>query len=329
MNKMTGLVVIALVAMGIGVAVYAFEPFESEPEVTPPISNLRGGFHDTPEECVLNTTLPSVPDKLMVYKVVEPNVTREEATSLAEQFGVNGSLRERPRGFVARDGPCVLSIADVIVYINESKTPEWVVESEKDRPEGVPSDEEAIEIATKFLNEKGLMPEDAVLRGAVPQTLLLYIPPNRSDSGEKEIISLWKGAEVWFGREINGYPVTGSKMSVEVDGYGKVIDLFMAWSECEPYKEYPIITPEEAFEEFKREGIDVCLRNVSTATINSVYLAYYSECAPEKQTYLQPVYVFEGEAEGCRGDHDETKHFKKYVVAVPEMGGIEFPRLRC
>ena len=80
------------------------------------------------------------------------------------------------------------------------------------------------------------------------------------------------------------------------------------------------------------DGVDVCLSNMSKATINSAYLAYYSKCAPEKQTYLQPVYVFEGEAIGeskWGSGEIEAKHFKQYVVAIPELEVIEFPRLKC
>lgn len=322
MNKIVGLVVIALVATSIGVAVYA-SVYSSTPEQelnSLSIRNEMGGFHNTPEEYVLNTALPSVPDKLMVYKVVT-NVSEVEAASLAERLGLNGSIKETSDGeaFALRDGSqhhlLILKISGKVSYTNTSKTPEWVVESERDRPEGVPSDEEAVEIATKFLNDKGLMPEDAVLRKVVPRTPLIFIPDY---NGKKEMVTLWKGVEVWFGREISGFPVTGcgAKMSVEIDGYGNVKDIYKLWRECEPYKEYSIITPEEAFEEFKRKGVDVRLRNVSTATINKVYLAYYSKCAGEEQTYLKPVYVFEGKAKGERGGYNETMHFVQHIAAL-------------
>ncbi len=109
-----------------------------------------------------------------------------------------------------------------------------------------------------------------------------------------------------------------------VGGYGDVIELWKKWRECEPYKEYSIITPEEAFEELKREGVNVGMRNVSTATINSAWLAYYSKCALDEQTYLKPVYVFEGEAEGKSivEYRNETAHFKQFIVAAPELGGL-------
>ena len=67
-----GLVAIALVAVSIGVAAYAFaNTSTSEPEggSSYSIGGVKGmgeGYHNMPEEYVLNTTLPSVPAKLMV-----------------------------------------------------------------------------------------------------------------------------------------------------------------------------------------------------------------------------------------------------------------------
>ncbi len=316
-----GLVAIALVAIAVsaGVATYVLESSTSEPEGTlPSISNIKGASHNTPEEFVLNTSLPSVPDKLMVYKVVERNVTREEIAALAERLGMNGSIRETYRRFFVKDGPYhlgVLKVSGRISYIDESR----VTPTEKDQ-ENLPSDEEAIEIAKEFLNEKGLMPENAKFSGISYRPVLMH-------TKEGEITKTFKHITVRFGREINGLPVVfgGSRIAVQVGGYGDVVQLFLVWREYEPYREYPIITSEEAFEAFKRENLNICMRNVSTATINKMYLAYYSEVPGDKQTHFQPVYAFEGVAER----DNETEEFWQYVVAAPEFGGIEFPKLKC
>ena len=60
-------------------------------------------------------------------------------------------------------------------------------------------------------------------------------------------------------------------------------------------------------------------------TINNVYLGYYAKPASEEQTYLQPVYVFEGVTKcDCA-----TFEFVQYIPAVPQLGGIEDSKVKC
>lgn len=126
MRKIASLVVIALVAVAIsiGITVYAsvYSP-TPEPEVNSLSSRPGiGGYQNTPEEYVLNTTLPSVPDKLMVHRT-KPNVTRADVTSLAERLGMNGSIKEVYDGFIVKDGSFFLEVSNysgAMMYIDKS-----------------------------------------------------------------------------------------------------------------------------------------------------------------------------------------------------------------
>lgn len=61
------------------------------------------------------------------------------------------------------------------------------------------------------------------------------------------------------------------------------------------------------------------IKNVNEAVIDKIYLGYYAKSATEKQSYLQPVYVFEGYAKG----ESRTEKFKQYIPAIPEPGGLQ------
>lgn len=56
---------------------------------------------------------------------------------------------------------------------------------------------------------------------------------------------------------------------------------------------YPTISGQEAFEELQRGNGYIALSNTDTAVIRKVYLAYYM--APQRQEFLQLVWVFEGD----------------------------------
>jgi hypothetical protein len=53
--------------------------------------------------------------------------------------------------------------------------------------------------------------------------------------------------------------------------------------------------------------------------IDNVYLAWFPKGCPEKEDYLEPVYVFEGVCYGTRGNTDSALPFKEYVPALREV----------
>jgi len=309
-----GLVIILLVAAG---AVYTIAYQPTSEIASPPIDNMKG-FHSTPLY-VLNTTLPSAPDKLMVYISKRPEVEREEVALLAKRLGLTGNVSEVSDEFILTDGQYHFEVnkkSGRVAYTDASR---WMIGNDKDKPSNLPSDDEAIDIARKFLIDKGLMPDDAVLcRVSHPRIVAINKTGDVIGVGFEDV-------KVSFTREVNGLPVVGagSKIDVEVGGGGDVISVYKVWREYVPYKEFSIITPEEAFEKLKKVGIFTGIKDVETASIDKVYLGYYTKSASEEQTYLQPVYVFVGEAKG----DNETRKFVQYIPAAPELG-MELPGVK-
>ena len=77
-----------------------------------------------------------------------------------------------------------------------------------------------------------------------------------------------------------------------------------------------IITPSLAFDELKKQGIpDISTKDVVTAKVTKMYLAYYEASALEEQGQFLPVYVFEGSVDG----KGESGEFTEYVPAVPGL----------
>ncbi|HJH27718.1 MAG TPA: hypothetical protein C5S37_13375 [Methanophagales archaeon] len=311
-----GLVITLLVAAG---AVYTIAYQPTSEIVSPSIDNMKG-FHSTPLY-VLNTTLPSGPDKLMVYKSTRPDmsVEREEVASLAKRLGLTGNVSEVSGEFILTEGQYHLEVnkkSGRVAYTDASR---WMIGNDKDKPSNLPSDDEALIIARKILIDKGLMPDDAVLCGVDhPSVVAINKTGDMIGVGFEEV-------KVSFAREVNGLPVVGagSKIDVEVGGGGDVISVYKVWREYVPYKEFSIITPDEAFEKLKKVGIFTGIKDVETASIDKVYLGYYTKSASEEQTDLQPVYVFEGEAKG----DNETRKFVQYIPAAPELG-MELPGVK-
>ncbi|AEA47773.1 hypothetical protein [Archaeoglobus veneficus] len=303
-----GLIILSLITVGVAYTMTK----QSDTEIQPLSINNVKGFRTT--SFVLNTTLPKVSKKLMVYECAEPNVTPEYVSLLAKRFGMNGQPEKVFDEFLLTDGNYHLEVNTKSGRIAYTDVSRWMVGNNVDKPSNLPSDKEAIKIARNYLSEKGLMPTDAILRDVThPRVVAMDREGNVIGVGFEDV-------KVSFTRKINGLPVVGagSKLDVEVGGNGDVINVYKVWRNYRPYKEYSIITPEQALEKLKEIGIFTGIKSVDKAVINKVYLGYYTKSASEKQTYLQPVYVFEGCAEG----ENRTEEFKQYIPAIPELGGI-------
>ncbi|RLI78082.1 hypothetical protein DRP05_08260 [Archaeoglobales archaeon] len=272
------------------------------------------GFHST-SYFVLNTKMPKVPKKMMVYKCIDPDVKLEDVLLIAKRFGMKGQPKKVFDEFILTDGKYHLEIntkSGRIVYTDVSR---WMVGNDVDKPSNLPSEKEAIDIARSYLANRGLMPEDAILRNVTHPKVVAM-------DKEGRIISIgFEDIKVSFMRKINGFPVVGagSKLDVEIGGNGDVISVYKVWRGYKPYKEFSIITPEQALDELKKIGVFTGIKGTDEAMIDEIYLGYYAKSASENQVFLQPVYVFEGYV---KGKH-RTEKFKQYVPAISEIGGIQ------
>ena len=207
-----GLIIFSLITVGI-----AYTTKQSNTEIQSLSFNNVKGFRTT--SFVLNTTLPEVPKRLMVYECAEPNVTLEYVSQLAKQFGMNGQPKKEVFGeFVLTDGKYHLEVntkSGRLAYTDASR---WMVGNNIDKPSNLPSDKEAVKLARNYLSEKGLMPVDAVLRDVThPRVVAMDKEGNIIGVGFEDV-------KVSFTRKINGFPAVGagSKLDVEIGGNGEI-----------------------------------------------------------------------------------------------------------
>jgi len=220
---------------------------------------------------------PKVPDKMLVYKIVRPeNITEAYVRELAEKYfdmpkdaklsRSGGSLNlywlkthTHLFEFFPRTG-----FFNILKY---KKAREKLSEDRKDYP----SDEECKKIATEYLKERGLLPEDAYLGGV-------------SDINIESVGAV----SVWFGRMIGQYKSGGhgSGILIEIGVAGEITKVSKRWVEYEPYKMAPIKTPQEAFEQLKHGR---ALLMTSSGKVKAMALWYHM---PADGEYVQPVYSF-------------------------------------
>lgn len=225
-------------------------------------------------------SFPEVPKRMLVYKVLRPkNVTEADVRELAEKYFDMPKDAKLTRSS-PRPGGSALYWLDTQVHLFEfdpdtgffnilkyRKAREKLSEDRKDYP----SDEECKKIATEYLKERDLLPEDAYLGGV---------------SGVN--IGSVGAMSVWFCRKIGQYDIWGhgSDILVEIGVAGEITKVSKRWVEYEPYKLAPIKSPKEAVKQFKY-GRALLMTSIAKAT--KMKLAYHTHPNDE---YIQPVYSF-------------------------------------
>ncbi|MFA5332057.1 MAG: hypothetical protein WC342_06730 [Methanoregula sp.] len=278
--------------------------------------NLLGsskGYSNTNVSFELQTSYPDVPEQVTIYNAESPKVSKESFVTLGKNVGISGSLKEAQNELVLSDSTHILEIHEKsgrMAYIDNVR---WNQITGKDTPAAIPSDSEAKKIASEYLSKLDLMPKDAVFSQVEHQQILAV------DSTGKTTNVPYEAIKVSYKRSIEGFPVVGagSKLSVEVGGGGDVLQMYKLWRNYSPDEKMLIITPTQAFDEFKAQGISGISANGSTTVkITKMYLAYYEASAMEEQNQFLPVYVFEGKLD----NQGETSEFTEYVPAISDLG---------
>jgi len=251
--------------------------------------------------------MPSVPEKLMVYKTMNIDNPREAIREYAKKFGFTGEINE---------GDTRISIAsdDVTSWVSLSKisgSAEFhnetlaTIDRPLDLPENLPSDEEAIRIATSFLKEKDRYPPGINFSGINYEMKNGFISKGKPVSRRESVI-------VWFDRTLNGLNVEGTIITVTIVGQpGEVSEYYGRWRNYKPYKELPLKTPEQALEELRKTGVSAGLHSPGNVSIDQVYLAYHTKTGLEHEDYLEPVYMFKG--------HADSGYVEERVPALKEV----------
>jgi len=242
----------------------------------------------------LDTAMTKVPDQVIVYKTMPTVITKADAIELAKKFGVT-NINE------PKEGDAVISVSsmdmryNIMLYKNGGSR--YSDYHRIDNPNGIdigenlPSDEEALKIATAFLKERDLLPNEAFFSSSKHRTAT-----TRYSNGT-QIVS-WEDILLGYSRELNGMNVEGTQFMVEVGAYGDIISYFVNWKEYQPVGEYPIKSGESAFAELKQKGISVDggPEKPDIISINQAYLAYHTKALAYPEYFLEPVWVFKGTA---------------------------------
>ena len=217
---------------------------------------------------------PKMPDKMIVYRIIRPqNITEAYVRELAQKYfdmptdaafrrsGNYFNLDTNAYNFMFQAHNGFFSI------FKHRKARKKLSEDRKDYP----SNEECKRIATEYLKERGLLPEDAYLYGVF-------------DVNIESVGAM----QVSFGRKIGQYDIwgNGSDILVEIGVAGEITKVSKRWVEYEPYKLAPIKSPKEAFEHLKHGNAFLA---TSSGKVKKIALAYHT---PPEGDYIQPVYSF-------------------------------------
>lgn len=236
----------------------------------------------------INIEIPvhQVPDKLMVYS--KQQMSDEEIMRLASDLGISGEPVKDSGWISIRDGSCVFSSQPggrVISFINETPMPSYQLEFIDSH---LPSDDEARKIADAFLSLHNIQAEGKRFTG-VNHDIGYYSTKDEKVKNDERL-------NVVYRHFIDGYEIFNDDLGVEVSFIGTVKMLFWKWTRYTPYKEYPVISPEEAVSSLHKTGIIVLgdFQNPERATVRNITIGYLGETRSKDIDYLIPIYKIEG-----------------------------------
>jgi hypothetical protein len=262
-----------------------------------------------PAEVTSGIVFPSVPEKMIIYHV-DRDISEIELTRIAHNLGITDELSRSESGWISI-GKGIYHISSYkgsINYLNRTDlpgfTPDYI-------DAHLPSDEEARKIADEFLDRHDIRPENAVFY-STNHDIGYFISP-REDVKLKNSESI----NVWYKHWIGDYMILTDKLYVQVGVHGEVRKMFREWPAYEPYREFPIIGPEEAFGYLRDAAIVIPdgMKNPEKATVTNVSLVYIDHTLTEDLDYFIPVYYFQGVVQG----DGMSASFYQYIPATPEF----------
>jgi hypothetical protein len=237
----------------------------------------------------INIEIPvhQVPDKLMVYS--KQQMSDEDIMRVASDLGISGEPVKSDSGWISiRDGSCIFTSQPggrVISFINETHMPSYQLEFIESH---LPSDDEARKIADAFLVLHNIQAEGRRFTG-VNHGVGYYSTKDEKVKNDETL-------NVVYRHFIDGYEIFNDDLNVEVSFIGTVKMLFWKWTRYTPYKEYPVISPEEAVSSLQKTGIIVIgdFQNPERATVSNITIGYLGETRSKDIDYLIPIYKIEG-----------------------------------
>jgi len=250
-----------------------------------------------------NVTPPSENiDKLPIYKIV-PDFTLTEFKDIANAFGLHGGInsyldeQDNLRAYKVGNDNGLMEYwmkTGVLTYTSSNAFP-TVSEQPK-----LPSDEEAIDIATDFLKENGFWNDDMKYYNISYDYQRLC----RKSTGEviqEFVLTKW----VYFGEKIDGLPITGAagKIVVAIGKDNNIVKFIVPQRAFEKIEEKQLLPIQDVLSNLKNGRGALSIPRAPLAgrniTITNAHLTYYAGSIPEGNDggLLIPSYYLEGEFE--------------------------------
>jgi hypothetical protein len=248
----------------------------------------------------LDHSLLNLPMSAPVYSMVKPDVTLEYVKTLGAKFGLTGEVTEGSENFLIGEAETrtyleVYKASGTFRFTSYSKL-------YPDTTPGLPSNDEALKIATDFLVERGLLPQGDVASSVdvggrtngVPSHLLVNFT---------HVIQLTG---------------PGARHGVRIGDKGEVIEVFI--NPTNPlnlpvYETVSLKTLEQAFKDMKSENNYSIPTGTAAVHLDSVGVAYWLEPIDTEQQYVFPVLIFRGRCLDANGNQ-LSESFSGVVEAV-------------
>ncbi len=233
------------------------------------------------------TELPKdVPASLTVYKLAPPQSAPKNVAALSQRFGLSGKMRE----FITsedwtsyQEGRFRISVhrkSGAVRYINRDK---YGKEPEKDY-ELKPQESE--KIAQNFLERTKIYPAKQLTLHKIT-----HLHSAVSDIRGREKIERLIDAGVIYRRLVDETPVQGpgGYAMVNIDPESEVVGIRSVWRPTAQRKAKVKIVPiAQALETFER----LVSKVEGELTVRTANFGYFEQSEMDKQTYLEPAYVF-------------------------------------
>lgn len=277
---------------------------EAPPVLTAtPLAQVKGEWSRVPVE--LRAELPKAPATLMIYRILYPKANQDYVNTLARAFALGDGAASNGRTWMASLGKRALEVYPATgAFWFKDDAQLWSGQ----RPDALPTAEEAQAIAEQFLREKKLLLPNLAFENTGYSNLTIYDVATASQTHYNTDI------HINFRLTVGGAPVEGAggKVKAYLGEGGELIGLYWAGFETQPYKLYPLLSPQEAVAALQEQGIVSTLKSPRQVSISEVRLAYFAGPGIEAQEFLQPVYVLSGTVE----NESESAPFSQYTPAI-------------
>jgi len=264
--------------------------------------NIPASEDDSTIKLQLETALPEFPETMTVYRMITPEVTREYVEELSDKFGIVGEIHNIEDISAKELWTREKDIDDDKILEVFTATGGFVFNNDKKllKLDAVlPSEDEAAEIALKFLEERGWLYPDTQVKATIESTGHILVSLERT---------------------INGMSFTGNgnKYQVRVGDGGEVVQVMINpvnEVEFKAYEEVGIKSVDQAYNELIAGKKYTKPYDAKTIIIDDVATAYWLNAMNQSQDYVVPVYVFRGYYLDANGNQLEDS-FKYWVEAV-------------